>query len=130
MFRVWRANDVSVWDLNDKINEYHDEIARTLYSSYTINNPIFSVAFGIANGVLTIDEVEESCRERVKGLSVGICLCVIVFENKFFSDDFPYGHASIKRDECLTGCIDIELGGKYIPVEVELPSSYELRHAL
>ena len=72
MFKAWRANDISVWDLNDKIHEYHDEIARTLYKSYTINNPIFSVAFGIANGVLSIDEVEESCRERVKSMSEAI----------------------------------------------------------
>jgi hypothetical protein len=69
MFKAWRANDISAWDLNNKIHEYHDEIARTLYKSYTINNPIFSVAFGVANGVLSIDEVEESCKERVKSLS-------------------------------------------------------------
>ncbi len=68
-FDAWRKNDVSVWDLDRKIHEYHQEIARSLYKSYTLNNPIFTVAFGIAQGVISIDEVDESCRGRVLSLS-------------------------------------------------------------
>ena len=68
-FDDWRKNDISVWDLDRKIHEYHQEIARSLYKSYTINNPIFTVAFGIAQGVISIDQVEESCGDRVLSLS-------------------------------------------------------------
>ena len=68
-FDAWRKNDISVWDLDRKIHEYHQEIARSLYKSYTLNNPIFTVAFGIAQGVISKDEVDESCRDRVLSLS-------------------------------------------------------------
>ena len=64
-FDAWRKNDISVWDLDRKIHEYHQEIARSLYKSYTLNNPIFTAAFGITQGVISIDEVDESCRGRV-----------------------------------------------------------------
>jgi hypothetical protein len=68
-FDAWRKNDISVWDLDRKIHEYHQEIARSLYKSYTLNNPIFTVAFGITQGVISKDEVDESCRSRVLNLS-------------------------------------------------------------
>jgi hypothetical protein len=67
-FDAWRKNDISVWDLDKKIHEYHHEIARTLYEGYTFNNPLFTVAFGVARGVLSIDEVDQSCRDQVQSL--------------------------------------------------------------
>ncbi len=64
-----KKSDISVWELDEKIHEYHHEIARSLYKSYTMNNPIFTAAFGVAQGVLSINEVDESCRDQVKSLS-------------------------------------------------------------
>jgi hypothetical protein len=71
-FDAWRKIEISVWDLDKRIHEYHHEIARTLYKGYTFSNPIFIVAFGVAQGVLSIDEVDESCRDRVHSLSEAI----------------------------------------------------------
>ena len=34
-FEKWEAGEISVWDLNDKIHEFHDGIARELYKVYS-----------------------------------------------------------------------------------------------
>jgi len=71
-FIQWREGEISVWDLNEKIHEYHNEIARELYKAYTMNDPVFSVVFGIVQGVISLEDVDESCRDRVSRLSDAI----------------------------------------------------------
>ena len=60
-YQKWKEGQITVWDLNEKIHEYHNEIARDLYKSYTIDDPIFPVAFGIKSGAIDISEVDQSC---------------------------------------------------------------------
>ena len=68
-FERWDSGEISVWDLNEKIHEFHDDIARELYKSYTsINDPTFSVVFGIRQGVIDIDEVNEDCKHLLQPL--------------------------------------------------------------
>ncbi len=67
-FEEWENGEITVWDLNDKIHEYHSEIARALYKTYTMTDPAFPVAFAIKQGVLTIEEVNEDCRQLLQGL--------------------------------------------------------------
>ena len=62
----WKNKEISVWDMNQYIHEYHDEISRNLYKSYTIDDPIFQVAFGIQTGAIKLEDVEESCLDEVK----------------------------------------------------------------
>ena len=62
-FVRWEADEIDVWALNDKIHDYHDNVARELYKSYVmINDPVLSVAFGIKQGVVDINEVSEECK--------------------------------------------------------------------
>ena len=53
------------WDLSEKIHEFHDDIARALYKSYTMNDTVFSVAFGLHQGVISESDIPESAREDV-----------------------------------------------------------------
>jgi hypothetical protein len=62
----WQQQEITVWDLNENIHEYHNEIARGLYKSYTMANPIYSVAFGIMSGVIDISEVDQCCVSDVE----------------------------------------------------------------
>jgi len=61
-FDKWENNEITAWDVNDKIHQFHNDIARELYNSYVgINDPIMSVAFGIRQGVIDISEVNIQC---------------------------------------------------------------------
>ncbi len=65
-YQEWKKLKIDVWDMNQCIHEFHNEIARDLYKSYTINHPIFPVAFGIKTGAIDISEVDESCIDEVQ----------------------------------------------------------------
>ena len=41
-FENWKSGEMSVWDLNQHIHEFHNEIARSLYKSYTMSDTILS----------------------------------------------------------------------------------------
>jgi hypothetical protein len=62
-FQDWQAGDVSPWDLNQEIHEFHDGKSRELYKFYVMNhNPLFCIASALAKEVIDIDEVPENCR--------------------------------------------------------------------
>jgi len=62
-FQEWQMGDLSPWDLNQEIHEFHDGKQRELYKFYVMNhNPLFCVASALANGIIDIDEVPENCR--------------------------------------------------------------------
>ncbi len=67
-FDAWRKKDITVWDLDKFIHEYHHDKARFLHKNYTLNNPFITVGFGIVRGVISIDEVDESIKERMQDL--------------------------------------------------------------
>jgi hypothetical protein len=71
-FDAWKKNEISVWDLNQDIHEFHNKIARDLYKSYTMVDTELSVAFGIVQGVITLEEVDVPCRDRILSLSKAI----------------------------------------------------------
>jgi len=71
-FEAWKKKEISTWDLNQLIHEYHSEIARELYKSYTMNDPVFSVAFGVAQGVISIKDVDKTCRDEISSLADAI----------------------------------------------------------
>ena len=66
---AWREQRCSVWDLNQKIHEYHDLTARTLYKIYISTDLFATAAIAVTRGALSLDEVDESLRDEVKHLS-------------------------------------------------------------
>jgi hypothetical protein len=70
-YQICKDRKITVWDMDQWIHEYHDEIACELYTAYTHHDPVYPVVFGIKSGVIKISDVEESCLgeiERVLGL--------------------------------------------------------------
>ena len=67
---AWKREEVSVWQLNNVIYKYHNVAARELYKAYSLSDPLFTTAFGIANGVISIGDVDESCRNLISNLVV------------------------------------------------------------
>jgi hypothetical protein len=62
-FQEWKNGNVSPWDLNQTIHEFHDGRSRDLYKLYIMNyDPIYRAAYALAKEIIGIDEVEESCR--------------------------------------------------------------------
>lgn len=65
----WKNNEISCWDVDQKIHSYHDNEARSLYKTYVmLNEPRVAVAQAIAKGILDIAEVKEDCRPLLDGL--------------------------------------------------------------
>ncbi len=67
-FEWWERKEITVWELNDKIHEYHNDIARELYKIYEMNDPHIAVACGIRQGVLDKKEVNEDCMSKLHGI--------------------------------------------------------------
>ena len=66
-FQEWQEGNVSTWDLNQEIHEFHDGRSRNLYKFYVMNHdPLFRVATALANEIIDIDEVPENCRAILK----------------------------------------------------------------
>jgi hypothetical protein len=62
-FRRWKNNELTVWDLNEKIHQYHDGKALELYNTYELlNDPRVAVAKAVSQGIINIEDVQENCR--------------------------------------------------------------------
>ncbi|MFC1747930.1 hypothetical protein ACFL2V_03910 [Pseudomonadota bacterium] len=65
----WDAGEISVWDVNDKIHEFHNGTARDLYKRYSLTgDPSYSVAFGVRQGVIDISEIDKECLSLIQPL--------------------------------------------------------------
>lgn len=66
-FDEWEAGGISVWDLNDKIHEFHNKTARELYKVYvSMADPVFAVSFGIRHGVIDAEEIQKECMPLIQ----------------------------------------------------------------
>lgn len=68
----WKDGKMTVWDIEQSIHEYHDKIARTLYRSYVMSGTFLAVAFGVAQGVLSLDDIPESEKTKVQDVADSI----------------------------------------------------------
>lgn len=48
-----------MFELNDKVHQFHNGIARELYKRYVMMDPKFSVAHALNHGILGVEEVRE-----------------------------------------------------------------------
>ncbi|WP_027856634.1 hypothetical protein [Marinobacterium jannaschii] len=71
-FQAWKAGEIEVWDVNQAVHDYHDGIARELYKTYCMNDPLFSVVFGVHQGLISIDDVPEEVRIDVERMASSI----------------------------------------------------------
>lgn len=65
-FDSWEAGDMSAWELSDAIHEYHDGGGSELHRFYTAGQHYgYQVAHAIKGGHLSMDDVDETCQDRV-----------------------------------------------------------------
>lgn len=56
-FAKWRANSINAFDLSDAIHEFHNGLARELWSLYSRLKPPTIVRSALERGVLVPDDV-------------------------------------------------------------------------
>lgn len=70
--REWKEGRMTVWDIEQSIHEFHNKIARGLYRSYAMNDTFLAVAFGVAQEVLSIDDIPESEKAKIQSVAESI----------------------------------------------------------
>jgi hypothetical protein len=71
-FHTWGRKGMSAFELNEKIHDFHNGLSRELYRIYVMNNPELAVTLGIARGTISLDELEEALREKLRPLSESV----------------------------------------------------------
>lgn len=69
---AWKKGEMAVWDVEQSIHEFHNKTARNLYRSYVMVDTFLAVAFGIAQGVISLEEIPESEKEKIHDASESI----------------------------------------------------------
>jgi hypothetical protein len=64
----WQRGEMSVFDLNERIHQFHNGASRDLYKRYAMGDEGWSVAAAVVRGVLQESEVEASILERLQGV--------------------------------------------------------------
>ena len=54
---AWRAGEIDVWELNERIHKYHNGAAEELYKQYNVRWTDLVVALALQRGVLRQEEV-------------------------------------------------------------------------
>jgi hypothetical protein len=67
-FRRWNGKEIDVFELNEKIHEFHNGISRALYAKYVGMDPAFGVAQAIKGGVLKRAEIDDEIFALVSGM--------------------------------------------------------------
>lgn len=58
-FEAWKKEEISPFDLSERIHEFHQKPARDLFVWYTDGSGNFPVAKAIADGILSEEEAGE-----------------------------------------------------------------------
>ncbi len=61
-FQKWKRGEMSPFDLDEEIHQYHNGKARDLYKQYATGDPDMAVLFALRKGVLKIEELSEDFR--------------------------------------------------------------------
>ena len=56
-FQRWGGDEISVFDLNDLVHEFHDGVSRELHKRYAMAPAELGVIFALRHGVLGVEEV-------------------------------------------------------------------------
>ncbi len=67
-FRRWEAHEMDVFQLNERIHEFHSGVSRTLYNRYAGRDLTFAVAHAIKTGLLTHEEIGDDLFALVENM--------------------------------------------------------------
>jgi hypothetical protein len=65
-FAAWRRGKLLSSELSNEIHEFHQHVARDVWSSYQLPHPAMIVARAIAAGILKESEIPESLRIKLE----------------------------------------------------------------
>ncbi len=68
----WKEAKLTVWDIEQSIHQFHNKIARILYRSYATTDAHLAVAFGVAQGVLAMEDIPKEERSRIEDIAKAI----------------------------------------------------------
>ncbi len=73
-FQRWKNKEINVFELNDRIHEFHHGISRELYNRYTGNEmaDTIGVASALRRGILSREEVGEDVFLSVDGITMAL----------------------------------------------------------
>ncbi len=66
-FAEWREDRITSFDLEARIHEFHNGIARTLYTRYNANMGHATVAYAVVSGMLNREEMPKELLEALEG---------------------------------------------------------------
>jgi hypothetical protein len=64
-FKSWTGDQISVFDLNQDIHEFHNGVSRKLYVRYVMGDPTLAVTGAVATGVLSPEDVGEGLMAKL-----------------------------------------------------------------
>ena len=67
-FEAWRRGEIDVFELNERIHQFHDGISRDLYKQYAMAEAGWNLAGAIRNDVIKESEVDPLILENLRGL--------------------------------------------------------------
>lgn len=65
----WKDGKITVWDIEQSIHEFHNKIARNLYRSYAMTDTYLAVSFGVAQEMLTLDDIPDSEKAKIQDVA-------------------------------------------------------------
>jgi len=71
-FSRWERKEIDVFELSEKIHEFHQEISRALYGRYVGMGAAFGVASALRHGILSREEVGEDVFLSVEGIVLSL----------------------------------------------------------
>jgi hypothetical protein len=71
-FLRWDNKEIDVFELSEKIHEFHNGISRTLYGRYVGMDAVFGVASALHRGVMSREEVGDEVFLSVKGIVMSL----------------------------------------------------------
>jgi hypothetical protein len=79
-FKQWEVGELDPFTLNDDIHSFHDGASRDLYKFYTMVPPQNAVAYGLAEKLLTRDDVPQKLLAKLE-------LTIAFYEGEKVTDD-------------------------------------------
>ena len=67
-FESWRRGELDVFELNERIHQFHDGISRDLYKKYAMGEASWNLAGAIRNDVIKESEVDPLILENLHNL--------------------------------------------------------------
>lgn len=64
-FCRWGGDEISAFELTDRIHTFHDGAARELYKRYALCDSVAAVSSAIAAGIISKDDLDASLRKKL-----------------------------------------------------------------